>query len=130
LFPQPNAYGMRERGWSEWIVVQPGQSAIVNTGRVPVDLAVADIYSECGTSEPRPFKDVAIQDVTAAPDPASSSSAMARDGPSYPTPPAIRRIAARPGTLTTVCPRDFSCAMKPWCRWCATAKSACPRATS
>lgn len=65
-FPQPNAHHMREWGWSRWIVVAPGQSAIVNTARVPTDLAVADIYSECRTSEPPPMS-TAIQDVTAAP---------------------------------------------------------------
>jgi TonB family protein len=75
-FPQPNAHRMREWGWTRWIIVAPGQSAIVNTARVPTDLAVEDIHSDCRTTEPPPMT-TAIQDVTAPP---STGKTIQRNG--------------------------------------------------
>lgn len=65
-FPQPNAYAMRETGWRDWIAVEPGQVAQVNSAWVPDDLEIGAIHTECHPKRPAPSAN-AIIDVTDRP---------------------------------------------------------------
>jgi TonB family protein len=67
LFPQPNAYAIRERGWHNWIPVEPGKISTVNVTWVPKDLDVKDIHTECYPKAPAPLATTAIMDVTDRP---------------------------------------------------------------
>lgn len=68
LFPQPNAYSMREKGWQDYIAVEPGRTAAVNSAWVPKDLEVKEIYTECHPKRPVLTAN-AIMDVTDRPPP-------------------------------------------------------------
>jgi TonB family protein len=65
-FPQPNAYAMHEKGWREWLAIEPGKTAPVNFAWVPKDLEVEAIHTECHATRPVLTAN-AIMDVTDKP---------------------------------------------------------------
>lgn len=67
-FPQPNAYSMPEKGWQNWVAVEPGKTVVVNYGWLPKDLEVKKIHTECHPTAPVRTAN-AIIDVTDRPPP-------------------------------------------------------------